>query len=121
MLKAILGSKDKESVLQYLLAKKRGYGAQIARFYKSNASQINKQLASLEAEDVLVGFQAGKTRLYEFNPRYYFLNELQALLIKAREAYKDDIKNRLLYERTAPRKKGKKYTPKESVDAQAIE
>jgi predicted transcriptional regulator len=109
MLKAIFGSKDKENVLQYLLAKKRGYAAEIARFFDSNASQINKQLISLEQEDVLVGFQVGKTRLYELNPRYYFLNELGSLLVKAREAYREDLKKRLLFERISPRKKGKKY------------
>jgi c-di-GMP-related signal transduction protein len=111
VLKAILGSKDKENVLQYLLAKK-GYSAEIARFFNSNASKINKQLSSLEQEFVFVGFQVGKIRLYQLNPRYYFLKEQEALLIKARECYKPEFIEKLLYERIAPRRKGKPYIKK---------
>lgn len=109
MLQPILGSKDKENILQYLLAKKRGYGSQIAKFFESNPTSVRKQLNFLEQEDVLVGFQVGRIRLYEFNPRYYFLKELEALLMKARECYKPEMREKLLYERIAPRKKGKKY------------
>ena len=109
MLKALFGSKDKEFVLQYLLSKKEGYASKIARFYDLNPSQIGKQLESLEDGDVVVGIQVGRSRLYKFNPRYYFLPELKALLLKALEAYPDELKERLSYNRTAPRKKNKPY------------
>lgn len=113
MLKVLLGSKDKEFVLQYILSKNEGYSSKIARFFELNSSQIKKQLEALENGGVLVGFQIGKARLYKFNPRYYFLSELQALLIKARDAYPDELREELMFSRTAPRRDGKPYVLKE--------
>ena len=109
MLKVLLGSKDKELVLQYLLSKNEGYASKIARFYELKSSQISKQLESLEEGDVLVSFQIGRSRLYKFNPRYYFLPELKMLLKKALEAYPDELREKLMFNRTTPRKKNKPY------------
>jgi len=61
MLKVLLGSKDKESVLQYLLSKNEGHASKIARLYSINPSQISKQLESLEEGGVLVSFQIGRS------------------------------------------------------------
>lgn len=116
MLKAIFGSKDKELVLQYIFSKKDGYASKIGRFYGIKPSQISKQLESLEENGILVGFQIGRARLYKFNPRYYFLPELEALLQKARDVYPNEIKDKLLYNRTAPRKKGKAYILKGDIN-----
>lgn len=109
MLKVLLGSKDKELVLQFLLSKNEGYASKIARFFNVKPSQITKQLEALEEGDVLVSFQIGRLRLYKFNPRYYFLSELKMLLKKAVEAYPDDLREKLMFNRTAPRKKNKPY------------
>jgi len=109
MLKVLLGSKDKELVLQYLLSKNEGYASKIARFYNIKPSQISRQLESLEEGGVLVSFQIGRSRLYKFNPRYYFLPELKMLLKKAVEAYPDELKELLTFNRTTPRKKSKPY------------
>ena len=109
MLKALFGSKDKELVLQYILSKNEGYASKIARFFNLNSSQIIKQLDFLEQNEVLVGFQIGRSRVYRFNPRYYFLPELKALLKKALEAYPEELQNTLKFNRTAPRKKNKPY------------
>lgn len=113
MLKVLFGSKDKEFVLQYMLSKNEGYASKIARFFNLNPSQIKKQLKSLEDGGVLVGFQVGKARLYKYNPRYYFLDEIKALLIKARNAYPDELKEKLMFSRTSPRRDGKPYVLKE--------
>ncbi len=117
MLKTLFGSKDKEFVLQYLLSKKEGYASKIARFYDLNPSQIGKQLDVLEEGSVVVGIQVGRSRLYTFNPRYYFLPELKALLQKALEAYPDDLKDKLSFNRTTPRRKNKPYELKDSENA----
>ena len=109
MLRALFGSKDKEFVLQYLLSKNEGYASKIARFFDVTPSQITKQLEALESGDIIVGYQVGRTRLYKFNPRYYFYNELEALLKRARDAYPDELKEKLLFNRSAPRKKNKPY------------
>ena len=109
MLKVLLGSKDKELVLQYLLSKNEGYASKIARLYDIKPSQISRQLESLEEGGVLVSFQIGRSRLYKFNPRYYFLLELKMLLKKAVEAYPDELRDLLMFKRTTPRKKSKPY------------
>ena len=116
MLKVLFGSKDKELILQYILSKNEGYASKIARFYNMNSSQILKQLENLENGGVLVGIQVGRARLYKFNPRYYFLEELKNLLKKAREVYPDEFKEKLLFNRTTPRRKNKPYVLKGTED-----
>lgn len=118
MLKVLFGSKDKEFVLQYIFSKNEGYASKIARFFNLNPSQIKKQLESLEDGGVLVGFQVGKARLYRYNPRYYFLHEIKALLAKARDAYPDELKEKLMFSRTAPRRDGKPYVLKEGDEVE---
>jgi DNA-binding transcriptional ArsR family regulator len=117
MLQVLFGSLDKERVLQFILAKKTGYASQIALFYNTKPSQITKQLESLENGGLLSSTQIGRTRLYSFNPRYFFLEELNKLLIKARDAYDPKLKKKLLLERTRPRRKGKVYTLKNKIEA----
>ncbi len=53
------------------------------RFFQSAPAPLHKQLEQLEAGGVLFSRLAGRTRLYGFNPRYPFLQELKALLDKA--------------------------------------
>ncbi|MCV6608979.1 MAG: winged helix-turn-helix domain-containing protein [Campylobacterales bacterium] len=119
MLKVLLGSKDKELVLQYLIAKKNGYASKIARYFDVKPSQIIKQLDSLEEGGVVVSFQVGNARVYELNPRYFFKDELVALLKKALSAYPPELQKKLSVVRTAPRKKGKKYILKgDSVETE---
>ena len=107
MLDEILGSRDRERVLMFLLARKQGYAREIARFFKTGADPIGKQLERLESAGVLVSHPAGRTRLYEFNPRYPFLAELQSLLRKALEFYPDQEREELLMARRRPRRKDK--------------
>ncbi len=107
MLEGIFGSKNRERVLQFILANKQGYAKEIAEFYGSSIDPIQKQLARLELASVLVSKNIGKTRLFMFNPRYAFKKELEALLLKAREFYSDEEKERLLYRRKLPRRTGR--------------
>jgi predicted transcriptional regulator len=107
MLEALFGSRDKENTLQYILAREQGYASEIANFYGTKSSQIIKQLESLEIAGVLVGFQVGRARVYRYNPGYYFLKELEALLIKARDTYKPELIEQLTKAKVAPRRKGK--------------
>ncbi len=107
MLEPILGSLSSERVLVFILARKEGYAREIARFFETNLAQIQKQLDKLELAGVLVSKRAGRTLLYEFNPRYPFVTELQALLDKAITFYPEEEKDRLLMVRRRPRRKGK--------------
>ena len=107
MLEPLLGSTHAEYVLLFLRAREEGYASEIARFFGVNLYGIQKQLDRLEAGGVLVSRKVGRTRLYTFNPRYPFRDELQALLEKALAFYPAETRERLLYNRRRPRRRGK--------------
>jgi hypothetical protein len=107
MLEPILGSKSSEQVLIFLIPRETGYATEIARFFDADLYAIQRQLARLENSDVLVSRNIGRTRVFQFNPRYPFLSELKALLTKALSYYPDEIKEALLMNRRRPRKKEK--------------
>jgi len=107
MLEAIFGSKNRERVLQFILANGEGYAKEIADFYSTSLDPIQKQLEKMELGGVLVSKNVGRTRLFVFNPRYAFLNELKALLEKAREYYRPEEIEDLTMGRKRPRRAGK--------------
>jgi len=107
MLQALLGSKNRERVLQYILARGEGYAKEIADFYESSLDPIQKQLERLENGGVLVSKTVGRTRLFAYSPRYVFRSELRALLEKARSFYSPQEQERLLMVRKRPRRTGK--------------
>ena len=107
MLESLLGSINCERVLVYLVARDEGYSREIARFYETGLDPVQKQLEKLENGGVIVSRTAGRTRLYSFNPRYPFKDELRALLEKALAFYPEDLRERLVMTRRRPRRKGK--------------
>jgi predicted transcriptional regulator len=107
MLEPIFGSKTREQVLQYILANDNGYATEIAKFYSVAIDPVQKQLERLELGGVLTNQKYGKTIVYSFNPRYAFLEELKALLLRAKEFYQPELKESLSNTRKRPRRQGK--------------
>jgi predicted transcriptional regulator len=107
MLEPLLGSKSSEKVLVFIEALGEGYAREISRFFGTSLSPIQKQLDKLEVGGILVSFNKGRTRIYSFNPRYPFLNELKEILEKALKFYPEDERERLLMNRRRPRRRGK--------------
>ncbi|WP_027715449.1 winged helix-turn-helix domain-containing protein [Desulfuromonas sp. TF] len=107
MLEALLGSGNKERVLFFIYARDEGYAREIARFFATDLAPIQKQLEGLEKGGILASRLAGRTRLYTFDPRYPFLDELKALLAKAITFYPPEEQERLLMARQRPRRAGK--------------
>jgi hypothetical protein len=107
MLESLLGSKNSEKVLIYLLALGEGYPREIARFFNTSLDPIQKQLDKLELGGILASTLKGRTRIYQFNPRYPFLKELKSILEKALSFYPPDEQERLLMNRRRPRRRGK--------------
>jgi len=107
MLEPILGSKNAERVLIFILARDQGYTREIAKFSGADPDSVQKQLVRLELGGLLISKSEGRTRLYRFNPRYSFLKELKALLNKALTFYPPDEQERLTVVRRRPRRKGK--------------
>lgn len=107
MLEAIVGSKSSEQVFIFLIARNEGYATEIAKFFGADLYAIQKQLERLENSDVLVSNKVGRTRVYQFNPRYPFLKELKGLLERVLSFYPDEIQEKLVMNRRRPRKKDK--------------
>ncbi len=107
MLEAVLGSISCERALIFLAARDEGYAREIADFYATSLAPVQKQLDKLEAGGVLVSKSVGRTRVYQFNPRYPFLAELKAFLVKAISFYDQDIQSKLLLDRRRPRRRAK--------------
>jgi predicted transcriptional regulator len=107
MLRALFGSESSERILIFINSREEGYASEITKFYNANLFSIQQKLDKLEAGGILVSFTAGRTRLYSFNPRYPFLIELKALLMKALDYYPEEIKESLIMNRRRPRRRGK--------------
>lgn len=96
MLEELFGSKSSERILTFLAAREDGYAAEIARFYKMNLYATQVKLEKLEEGAILVSTYKGRTRLFQFNPRYPFLNELKNLLEKSITFYPPELREELL-------------------------
>ena len=107
MIEVLLGSKNAERVLIYIFTRDEGYAREIASFYETDLKPIQMQLDKFEKGGVLVSRSIGRTRPYEFNPRYPFLNELKVLLEKALSFYPAKEQEELQMNRRRPRAKGK--------------
>lgn len=107
MISDLIGSINKERALIYLTARGRGYAREIARFFEASLDPMQKALDTLEQSGALVSRQVGRTREYEFNPRYALRDELRALLEKTLSLYPTKVRDQLLIIRTRPRRKGK--------------
>lgn len=107
MIEVLLGSKNAERVLLYLFTREEGYAREIASFYNTDLKPIQMQLDKFEKGGVLVSRSIGRTRPYEFNPRYPFLNELKVLLEKVLSFYPANEQEELTMNRRRPRAKGK--------------
>jgi len=107
MIEQILGSLNKERVLIFLAARNEGYPREIARYFDTDLAPIQNQMEKLEFGGILCSKLIGRTRLYSFNPRYPFLKELQALLIKTLDFYPEQELDNLTKNRRRPRRTGK--------------
>ena len=109
MLEYLFGGQQIEKVLFFLLINKRCYGRQLSKLFQEALTPFQKALDRLENSGLIVSFLEGKTRIYQFNPRYPFLEELKALISKAYTFLPQEKKDKF-YEpkiRKRPRKKGK--------------
>jgi hypothetical protein len=107
MLETLLGSENAARVLLFLHARDEGYAHQVARFYDTALQPVQRQLEKFEAAGILYSRKVGRTRVYRFNPRCPFVEELRALLGKALSLYADEARNALAMDRRRPRQPGK--------------
>ena len=96
MLEPLLGSTIREYILVYLTVFNEGYPRQIARFYHTDISQIQKQMERLEKGGIVQCRTIGRTRLYRRDPDYPLYDELERLVRKAIGLYPETERERLL-------------------------
>ena len=107
MLEAVVGSEGAERVLLFLAARRQGYALEIANTFGMSVSNVQKHLERMERDGLLVSEKIGRTRVFRFNPRYTFKQEIDALLTKALSVSPSALKEQLLLDRRLPRRKEK--------------
>lgn len=83
MLEGLCGNKTVQKILIFLFVNGKCYGTQLHRALKTPLTPIQKGLNRLEKGGLITSYYEGKTRLYQFNPSYPLLGELEQLLKKA--------------------------------------
>lgn len=109
MLEALFGNESIERVLFYLLKNRTCYALQLKKQFQSTLSPMQQALLRLEKGGILASTLVGKTRVFQFNPRYLFLEELRSFLERVYATLPEEIKKRY-YEapvRRRPRRTGK--------------
>jgi hypothetical protein len=109
MLEGLFGNESIERVLFYLLKNETCYALQLKKQLQTALSSVQQALLRLEKGGVLVSTLVGKTRVFQFNPRYFFLQELRSFLQRAYDTLPEEIQKKY-YEpsiRRRPRRTGK--------------
>lgn len=83
MLEVLVGNKNIQRILIFLFVNGKCYGTQLHRALGTPLTPIQKALNRLEKESLITSYYEGKTRLYQFNPAYPLIDELEQLLKKA--------------------------------------
>lgn len=109
MLEFLFGNPVIEKVLFYLIVNQQCYPSQLRETFQTPLYSFQRALGRLERGGVIVSHKEGKTLIYQFNPRYPFLNDLKNFLKRAYSFLPEDIRQKY-YEpvvRKRPRRQGK--------------
>lgn len=82
MLAVLCGNKNVERILIFLFVNGKCYGTQLHRSLGTPLTPLQKALNRLEKGGLITSYYEGKTRLYQFNPSYPLISELEQLLKK---------------------------------------
>ena len=107
MLEALFGSETAEKILLYLENYEQGYAREIARTFSLSFPNVNRKLRQFEHAGILVSQEQGRTRVYRWNPRFAFLNQLRALLQSMIRSFPEAEIKKYYRKRMRPRRAGK--------------
>ena len=107
MIEGILGNRTAEKVLLYLQQFDEGHAKEIADVFGISLSMVQRQLERFERAGALISLKKGRTRLFTWNPRYAFREELRALLQRVLEILPDSDRRAYFTQRRRPRRTGK--------------
>jgi hypothetical protein len=108
MLEYLYSNKNVEKILIYLLLHNKANATELKRVFGTSLDPIQKTLKKLEEGGLIVSFLEGRTRVFLWNPRYPFLQEIQALTKKSYEFLPIHLQETYqLTKRKRPRRTGK--------------
>lgn len=109
MLEYLFGNKNVEKILIYLFLHGKANATELAKAFDNALDPIQKTLKKLEQGGLLVSFLEGKTRVFQWNPRYPFLEEIQALAKTSYEYLPSEVQQSSYQvdKRKRPRRTGK--------------
>ncbi|MDF2577883.1 MAG: hypothetical protein K0S74_1367 [Chlamydiales bacterium] len=82
MIESLFGNKSVAKILIFLFVNGKCYGTQLHRLLNTSLTPIQKALHRLEKGGIILNYLEGKTKVYQFNPAYPFIEELELLLKK---------------------------------------
>lgn len=82
MLSALCGNGNIQHILLFLFVNGHCYGTQLQRKLHAALTPIQNALQRLEKGGIISSYYQGKTRIFQFNPSYPLLSELELLLKK---------------------------------------
>ena len=83
MLENLFGNAVIEKILFFLLKNEKTYPSQLCQIFEIQLFSSQKAFERLEKGGIVVSHTEGRTRIYQFNPRYPMLKELKIFLEKA--------------------------------------
>ncbi len=83
MLEVLCGNKNVQRILIFLFVNGKCYGTQLHRSLETPLTPLQNALNRLEKGGLIISYYEGKTRLYQFNPAYPLMGELEHMLKKA--------------------------------------
>jgi DNA-binding transcriptional ArsR family regulator len=109
MLENLFGNSVIEKILFFLLKNEKTYASELSSVFEIPLFSVQMALERLEKGGIIVSFKEGRTRLYQFNPRFPMLKELTLFLEKSYTFLPENFR-RKYYERPIrkrPRRTGK--------------
>jgi len=82
MLEALFGNKNIQKVLVFLFVNSKCYGTQLQRLLNTPLTSLQNALSRLEKGGIILSYYEGKTKIYQFNPTFPCLAELEQILKK---------------------------------------
>lgn len=107
MIESLLGNTTAEKVLLYITNYGEAHISGVANTFGISKSQVRKQLIRLEEGGILVARDKGNLRIFTFNPRCLYKNELISLLRKILSLLPQEDIEKFYRQRQRPRRTGK--------------
>jgi DNA-binding transcriptional ArsR family regulator len=100
------GGQARTRVLLALRLLTESYPRELARLLSRPLSGVQMALRGLERDGLVAARSAGRTRLYQLNPRYFARDELQRYLLRLAEG-DAELRRQVAGLRRRPRRTGK--------------